>query len=54
MKTVNTKQANIDLAKSQMLYAMNQAAKALVRGDFAKFEYWSDAEKDAEARLRSY
>jgi hypothetical protein len=53
MKNANVAQANTELAKAQMLYAMKQAAKALVRGDFAKFEYWSEAEKNAEARLKN-
>lgn len=52
MTTTNLNNANLNLWKNQALTAMKKKNRAIVNGDFDKFEYWEKIEDEAYAKLR--
>lgn len=52
MTTTKLKEANLNLWKNTALAAMKKKNKAIVNGDFDKFEYWEQIEDEAYAKLK--
>ena len=44
--------ANLNLWKNQALTAMKKKNRAIINGDFDKFEYWEKIEDEAYAKLK--
>lgn len=52
MTTTTLNNANLNLWKNAALAAMKKKNRALVSGNFEKFEYWEQVEDEAYAKLR--
>lgn len=50
--TTTLNNANLNLWKNAALTAMKKKNRAIVNGDFEKFEYWEQVEDEAYAKLK--
>lgn len=50
--TTTLNNANLNLWKNTALTAMKKKNRAIVNGDFDKFEYWEQVEDEAYAKLK--